>query len=106
MKEKTKHIALRFFAVRGLQKIRVVKILKIGTDFNPSDIGTKSLGVITFSRHMATVVKECPPAKGGRDSENLQILDAESINENMASNIAGLVKLVSGWTTVKYRRRK
>ena len=43
MKDATKHIALRFFQVRGLQKDGIVKIEKIGTDYNPSDIGTKAL---------------------------------------------------------------
>ena len=33
---------------------------KIGPDYNPSDIGTKALGPLTFLRHLQIVVKSSP----------------------------------------------
>jgi hypothetical protein len=57
MKDKTKHIALRYFQVRDLQKKSIVKIEKIGTGYNPSDIGTKALGPVTFLCHLVVVSK-------------------------------------------------
>jgi hypothetical protein len=60
LKEKTKHIALRYFQMRGLQKAGVLQVRKVGTDYNPSDIGTKALGNLTFGRHAAVVVGRIP----------------------------------------------
>jgi hypothetical protein len=68
MKEKTKHIALRYFQIRELQRQELIKVRKIGTDFNPSDLGTKALGPVTFLRHLATVVGEIPAAASSEAS--------------------------------------
>jgi hypothetical protein len=57
MNDKTKHIQLRYYQVRRLRTENIVVPIKIGTDFNPSDIGTKALGPITFLRHRDMVVK-------------------------------------------------
>ena len=63
MNDKTKHIQLRYYQVRKLRADQVVLPVKIGTDYNPSDVGTKALGLITFARHRDAVVSDGPIAR-------------------------------------------
>jgi hypothetical protein len=102
MKEKTKHIALRYFQIRGLQKEGIVKVAKIGTDLNPSDIGTKALGSITFARHRDVVVQRVPfgdsvPKPRSTTIETEKVLAALV---GIASNVAS-----GEWTTVSRRMK-
>jgi hypothetical protein len=89
LKDKTKHIALRYFQVRGLQKDGTVRIGKIGTDYNPSDIGTKALGPITFLRHRAILVQTIPQQGDADDSiktpEDIAESEEESTTETRAA---------------------
>jgi hypothetical protein len=106
LKEKTKHIALRYFQMRGLQTTGVLQVRKIGTDFNPSDIGTKALGPITFSRHARVVVGEAP--NGHIKDLQKKVAEEPSGGTSAAMLLAAISVIASGstdaWSTV--RRRK
>jgi hypothetical protein len=103
LKDKTKHIALRYFAVRKLQEKGIVKVMKIGTDHNPSDIGTKALGSVTFLRHLQTVAKPNP-------SRALQELNINkfSANAERMDNIAQLAVAAAKdeWKVVNRRTER
>ena len=104
MKDKTKHIALRYFQVRGLQKTGVVKIAKISTDFNPADIGTKALGPITFLRHLRTVVQPSP--KSGATLPSITKVNDENKKPNISAALArcgnlGSRLVVASWESAR-----
>jgi hypothetical protein len=90
MRDRTKHIALRYFQIRWLQKDRVVRVAKIGTDDNPSDIGTKALGVITFSRHRDILVHRVPSGGEARAGNN-----ADKVGQGMAGQGIATEKVLS-----------
>ena len=95
MKEKTKHITLRHFQVREYIRQGTLQVLKIGTDDNPSDIGTKALGPLTFIRHLGVVV----------GTPNLDTSVNETTNNNDSGTIAAMAAIVqleaAGWNIVK-----
>ena len=103
MNDKTKHIALRYFSVRDLQKSGILKVDKIGTDFNPSDICTKALGSITFLRHLEVIVKSILELRAG-NTDN----DKDAVKKNdVLSAIAEIAASASAgvWNKVARRRQ-
>ena len=114
MREKTKHIALRYFQVRELQRTGVVKVCKIGTDYNPADIGTKALGPVTFHRHLSVLVGKNPgklgeggsamskePKKGGVGNASKSGNETGSASDPVVAAIAQLESAV--WQIVRRR---
>ena len=108
MKEKTKHIALRYFQIRELQRQELIKVRKIGTDFNPSDLGTKALGPVTFLRHLATVVGEIPAAASSEASAvgSESVCRQQEWSDDGKSTALAVVDLLesTGWELVRHGR--
>jgi hypothetical protein len=97
MKEKTKHIALRYFQVREYIRLGILQVLKIGTDYTPSDIGTKALGPLTFIRHLSAVV--------GTPNLTVNANGTGGNRDNELGSVAALAAVerleLAGWSLVK-----
>jgi hypothetical protein len=92
--------------MRGLQKTDILTVRKIGTDYNPSDIGTKALGPLTFKRHVEVVVSRLPSAApqemGGSDQDG-------SSTVHPSAMLAAIALINSGaagaWSIVKKKKK-
>jgi hypothetical protein len=102
LRERTKHIDLRYFQMRGLQENGSISVQKIGTDYNPSDIGTKALGNLTFKRHTEVVVCRLPSCA--------EDCPQESESPSAAAMLAAISMLNSGaagaWSTVRRKQAR
>jgi hypothetical protein len=105
LKEKTKHIALRYFQMRGLQKADILVVRKIGTDYNPSDIGTKALGPLTFQRHVEVVVSRPPsdaPQEMGIDQDGSSTIHPSAMLAAIAMINSGAA---GAWSIVRKKKK-
>ena len=81
--------------------------MKIGTDENPADIGTKSLSPATFHRHLPIVVSLKPGSSLPKmNEENLEgALEGSEAGTPMPT-LAAFARMVSSWNIVGARNKR
>jgi hypothetical protein len=85
--KRTKHIEVKYHYVRAAQEKGVIKVMKVHTDLNYSDIMTKATGTGTFCRHVSSLMLG-PAAAVGTAAASAAAADAAAADDKPAAKKA------------------